>query len=266
MEDGRLGATLEALRYQGYSIVENAVPAELLERTRRALYRAQEAIEKQIGIERLRRAGELGVIRIPFLFDDTFFDYLTLDQVLEVVDATIGDTAILHLMNGFVLPSVAETGRAIFQQTFHRDFPRYFEGYLASINVFVAIDAFTTENGATLVVPATHQHEKPPNDSYMRAHALPICAPAGSLLIFDSTLWHAAGINQSGADRLALNMQFTKSFFKQQIDYVRALGDAKITALPARSAQLLGWYTRVVASLEEFYLPEEARLYRRGQG
>lgn len=266
MDDASIQNVLEGLAYQGYAFIESAVPAELLARTRTALYSAQKAIEREIGTERLARAGELGVVRIPFRFDETFFEYLTLAPVLEVVNATVGETAILHLMNGFILPSVEPAARKVFQQTFHRDFPRDLNGYVASINVFVAVDAFTPENGATLVVPGTHQRVRTPDEQYMRTHALPMCAPAGSLLLFDSTVWHAAGINHSGADRLALNMQFTKSFIKQQIDYVRALGSEKILTLPERSQQLLGWYTRVVTSLDEYYRPEGERLYRKGQG
>ncbi|HVJ22706.1 MAG TPA: hypothetical protein VM756_02090, partial [Burkholderiales bacterium] len=72
--------------------------------------------------------------------------------------------------------------------------------------------------------------------------------------------------NTSGRDRVAVNQQFTRSYDKQQIDYVRALGDAAITALPARSQQLLGYYTRVVTSLDEYYRPAAERLYRSGQG
>jgi ectoine hydroxylase-related dioxygenase (phytanoyl-CoA dioxygenase family) len=86
------------------------------------------------------------------------------------------------------------------------------------------------------------------------------------MIVFDSTLWHAAGANASGRDRLAINHQFTRSWIKQQIDYVRALGDAGVEAQPPRTQQLLGWYTRVVTSLDEFYQPAEQRLYRRGQG
>jgi ectoine hydroxylase-related dioxygenase (phytanoyl-CoA dioxygenase family) len=90
--------------------------------------------------------------------------------------------------------------------------------------------------------------------------------PPGSALVFDSTLWHAAGANVSGADRLAINHQFTRSYLKQQIDYVRAVGEAEVAQLPPRSQQLLGWYTRVVTSLDEYYRPEGQRLYRKGQG
>ena len=86
------------------------------------------------------------------------------------------------------------------------------------------------------------------------------------MIVFDSTLWHAAGDNTSGRDRLALNQQFTRSYIKQQIDYVRALGDDVVLAQQPRTQQLLGWYTRVVTSLEEFYRPPDQRLYRSGQG
>jgi ectoine hydroxylase-related dioxygenase (phytanoyl-CoA dioxygenase family) len=63
-----------------------------------------------------------------------------------------------------------------------------------------------------------------------------------------------------------VNQQFTRSYVKQQIDYVRALGDPAILALPARSQQLLGYYTRVVTSLDEYYRTGDERLYRAGQG
>jgi ectoine hydroxylase-related dioxygenase (phytanoyl-CoA dioxygenase family) len=53
---------------------------------------------------------------------------------------------------------------------------------------------------------------------------------------------------------------------KQQIDYVRALGDGAVTRLPERSQQLLGYHTRVVTSLDEYYRPAAERLYRAGQG
>ena len=79
-------------------------------------------------------------------------------------------------------------------------------------------------------------------------------------------LYHAAGRNTSGRDRVAINHQFTLAYFKQQIDYVRALGDDVVEALPPRTQQILGWYTRVVTSLDEYYVPAEKRLYRSGQG
>ena len=116
------------------------------------------------------------------------------------------------------------------------------------------------------MVPGSHQKAETPRLDELRERAVSAECPAGSMIVFDSTLWHAAGENTSGRDRLAINHQFTRSYVKQQIDYCRALSSEAILARPARTQQLLGWYTRVVTSLDEFYRPAERRLYRGGQG
>jgi ectoine hydroxylase-related dioxygenase (phytanoyl-CoA dioxygenase family) len=261
-----LAATLESLRDDGLAVLTDVVPPPLLEEARGAMYRVQREIQREVGEERLRRAGELGLLRLMLKYDRCFFRFLEIGPALAAIDATVGPTAILHTQNGFILPSLpsGETP-VVFQNTFHRDFPRYLHGYVMSMNVMFAIDAFTPDNGGTRFVPATHQRGEPPSLEFMKDHALSPACPPGAMLLFDSTLWHAAGINCSGKDRLSINHQFTRSYIKQQIDYVRALGEAVILAQRPRTQQLLGWYTRVVTSLDEYYQPEERRLYRKGQ-
>ena len=260
-------AVLDQVGTAGYAVVESVVGGSFLATTREAMYRSQEAIRRDVGEERLRRAGELGVLRLMLKYDPHFFKFLEIPEVLAIVDDTVSNTAIMHLQNGFILPSLpAGQTPTIFQNTFHQDFPRVLNGYMASINIMFAIDEFSTATGATLVVPGTHQMMTPPSDEYLKANAVTMECPAGSMVVFDSTLWHAAGANTSGRDRLAINHQFTRSYIKQQIDYVRALGDEVVLAQPPRTQQLLGWYTRVVTSLDEYYRPENERLYRKGQG
>jgi|SRR5579883_200953 len=262
-----LSLTLGALRYNGCAVITGVLDDTFLAETRERMYQVQAAIRAEIGAERLQRAGELGILRLMLKYDPHFFRFLEVPEVLAVVDQTIGETAILHLQNGFILPSYSpgETPK-VFQNNFHMDFPRVLNGYLASVNVFFAIDPFTKANGATLVVPGTHHKPERPPTEYLEAAAIPVECAAGAMLVFDSTLYHAAGANVSGADRLAINHQFTRSWIKQQIDYVRALGDGVILEQRPRTQQLLGWYTRVVTSLDEYYRPEAERLYRRGQG
>jgi ectoine hydroxylase-related dioxygenase (phytanoyl-CoA dioxygenase family) len=258
---------LEALHDAGYALVEGVLDTAFLTETRAALYQAQEAIVRDIGIERLARAGELGVLRLMMKYVPHFYRFLELPELLAVVDATVSTTAIMHLQNGFILPSFPPGQTPIVSQnSYHQDFPRVLGGHVASVNCLFAIDPFSVDNGATLVVPGSHQRPGRPNPASLASAAVPIECPAGSMVVFDSTLWHAAGHNVSGRDRLAINHQFTRSFIKQQIDYVRALGPAAIEAQPPRTQQLLGWYTRVITSLDEYYQPEDRRLYRKGQG
>ena len=259
--------TVNAVRTAGYMIVEGVLDASVVAETRDRMYAVQKKIQSDVGKDRLTRAGELGVLRNMMKYDEFFLKYLELPEVLQVVDATVSNTAILHLQNGFILPSFppGEVPKT-FQNKFHMDFPRVLNGYLASINTLFAIDAFTSSNGGTLAVPGTQQQTTAPDPGYLEATAAPVECAAGSMLVFDSTLWHAAGANVSGKDRLGMNHQFTRSFIKQQVDYVRALSDSVVERQPPRTQQLLGWYTRVVTSLDDYYQPEEKRLYRRGQG
>jgi len=258
---------LEAVRAQGFSIVTNVVEDAIVQETSDRMYAVQEAIVADIGQDRLEAAGELGVLRGMMRYDRWFLRFLELPDVLAVVDGTVSDTSIMHLQNGFILPSF-EPGEApqVFQNQFHMDFRRVLNGYMASINIFIPLVDFYEENGGTLVVPNSHQSETVPSDEYLQPRAIPVECPAGSMIVYDSTLYHAAGQNRSGKDRLSINHQFTRSFFKQQIDYVRLLGDDAIEPLLPRTRQLLGWYTRVVTSLDEYYRPPDERLYRGGQG
>jgi len=258
---------VEKVLADGFAVIESVVDSSTLDETRARMYAVRESIVKEVGEDRLQRAGELGVLRLMMRFEPFFFRFLEIPEVLSIVDATVSPTAILHLQNGFILPSfLPPGGQRVFQNSYHQDFPRILNGYLASINVLFAIDDFSRENGATWVVPRTQQTPAAPPADIVAADAMPIECPAGSMIVFDSTLWHAAGSNTSGRDRLAINQQFTRSWIKQQIDYVRALGPGLVEAQQPRTKQMLGWYTRVVTSLEEYYQPAEHRLYRKGQG
>ena len=262
-----LAKALETMRALGFVAVSGVLDEATLKRLRQAMYGAQKAITAEVGQERLQRAGELGVLRLLCKYDQAFLDLLAIPEILAIIDATVSPTAILHLQNGFILPSF-KPGEApkVFQNRYHMDFPRNLNGYFMSVNVMLAIDEFRPDNGATIVLPGTHQKVVAPQLDKLEHTAMPATCPAGSMLVFDSTLYHAAGPNTSGADRLAINNQFTRSYVKQQIDYVRALGEDVVLAQPDRTQQLLGWYTRVVSSLDEYYQPADKRLYRSGQG
>ena len=262
-----LAKTLEALRNEGFMIVEGVLESDFIDETTEAMYRAQQAIHAEVGKERLERAGELGVLRLMMKFEPSLLKFLEISSVLDIVDNTVSNTAIMHLQNGFILPSFPpDETPEVFQNNYHPDFPRVLNGYMASINIFFALVDFEAANGATKVVPGTHQRMDRPSLEYCNENAIDAECPRGSMLVFDSTLWHAAGKNTSGDNRLSINHQFTRSYIKQQIDYVRALGHDLVLQQPDRTQQLLGWYTRVVTSLDEYYQPSEKRLYRAGQG
>lgn len=249
----------------GYAVVENALSAKQRQDTAAAMYRTRDAIYKELGFERLDAAGESGILRLMCKFEPYFLTLLENPLIVDVLEAALSPTSVMHLQQGIMLsPQKNGTGK-MFQNSWHPDFIRLLNGFRASINFMFAVTDYTRETGATHVLPGSHQKAAPPAEILER-DGIPVEAPAGSVIIFDSTLWHKSGCNTSGSDRLAINHQFTCSWFKQQMDYVRALDEDLILSLPERSQQMLGYFTRVPTSLDEYYQPADKRLYRAGQG
>lgn len=135
------------------------------------------------------------------------------------------------------------------------------------INALVMLDDFTLENGATHLLSSSQNILDKPDDAYFFEHADRAIGRRGSLLLFDSRLWHATGKNSTAAPRRALTLTFTSPFFKQQLDYPRLYKNVW-TALPVDDPwlmQTIGFNSRVPESLDQFYLPVDQRFYKRGQ-
>ena len=91
------------------------------------------------------------------------------------------------------------------------------------------LDDFTGDNGATRVVPGSHRSGRAPGDAMSDVRAahpeeLLLLAPAGTVVVFNSHLWHGGTVNRSPAPRRALHSYFTRRGNTQQLDqgkYVR---------------------------------------------
>jgi ectoine hydroxylase-related dioxygenase (phytanoyl-CoA dioxygenase family) len=112
----------------------------------------------------------------------------------------------------------------------------------------------------------SHRQPKRPSDDEFFQRAVRAVGPAGSIVMFDSNLWHAAGVNRSDRPRRALTLAFTRPFIKQQLDYPRALGYECGDSYSPALRQLLGYNARVPTSLDEWYQPPQKRLYKPDQG
>jgi ectoine hydroxylase-related dioxygenase (phytanoyl-CoA dioxygenase family) len=91
------------------------------------------------------------------------------------------------------------------------------------------LDDFTADNGATRVVPGSHRFGASPRQALpdpAAAHPgeVRLTAEAGTVVIFNSHLWHGGTRNRSGRPRRALHSYFTRRGNRQQLDqkaYIR---------------------------------------------
>ena len=176
-------------------------------------------------------------------------------NVLAVCRQLLGDYIVLTQQNAIVNPA----GRPHHQTACHRDLP--YQHFVSSrplaVSALFCVDAFTRENGATVVLPGTHRIEQFPSDAVIADLERPVEAPAGSFLVFDSMLFHRAGHNGSTMPRRAVNHVYALPFIGQQISIPDVLG-GRYADDPAL-ARLLGYETRPAPSLDAWWSSRRAR-------
>jgi ectoine hydroxylase-related dioxygenase (phytanoyl-CoA dioxygenase family) len=104
-----------------------------------------------------------------------------------------------------------------------------------------AIDDFTEENGATLVLPMSHRWDDRMPTEADRAELVPALMPAGSLVFFLGTLWHGAGANRSTATRMAATAQYCEPWARQQENYSLAISRERAMLCSETIQGMLGY-------------------------
>ena len=249
------------LAQDGWALLPSVLPKTLIARLAGGLQKEYEA-QRAIQVANDVGEGTDGTVHHLPCGGSVFLELLEQGCWGAILTDFFGGPYILNTYGGVLnLP-----GRPSYVGKVHRDL-RLFSGELPLMaQLLVMLDDFTEENGATYLLTRSHRlNEKPPDDLFFR-EAVRAISPAGSVLVFNSNLWHASGANRSKTPRRALTLAFTRPFIKQQLDYPRALGYDRAESFSPALRQLLGYNARVPSSLDEWYQPPERRLYKRDQG
>jgi ectoine hydroxylase-related dioxygenase (phytanoyl-CoA dioxygenase family) len=168
---------------------------------------------------------EAGTDRLSDLVNkDPMFDVcFTHPVVLAAMAHVLGDFKLSSLNYRSALP-----GKGL--QGLHADWGRRQPGEGFSVcNSIWLLDDFTAENGATRLVPGSHLRPELPNDvlddpAAPHPDQVQLIAPAGTVVIFNSHVWHGGTLNTTDRPRRAMHSYFTGRANAQQLDqrkYVR---------------------------------------------
>jgi hypothetical protein len=210
------------------------------------VYGAAECREMAAGFDQLsaaegERGGhevhvEPGVPRVSNIFNKTtvFDRCLACKPMLAASHYLLGEFK-LHGAN------LRDPVKGQGQQDLHVDVPKRFADDWWVSNAIILFDDMTLDNGPTRVVPGSH-HWPPINVPYVNAAdweappltpeeqarvprdlAAPypgevlVTAPAGAVVVINSSLWHSGTRNQSGARRRVLHLTYTRRDLPQQL-------------------------------------------------
>ena len=126
------------------------------------------------------------------------------------------------------------------------------------ISVFWALDDTTDMNGATEVLPFSHQWDAPDiagrlqdehfgqledlsETSQGEIECVKATMKAGSVMIMRSDVWHRGGANQTDTDRLIVTPQYCAGWARPLETMLLAVPPETVARLPSRTQALLGY-------------------------
>ena len=174
----------------------------------------------------------------------------------------LGDTCIVYAYTSSSMPPRGTN----FSNRIHVDCPRVIPGYISNVGVMLALDDFTAENGAPFFLPGSFTRESVPTPEEFAAAAERVFPAAGDMVIFNARTFHRGGDNLTERPRHALTLNVCRAYMRQRFDYPRLVPREIVDQLTEVGRRFLGFHVRMPTSLEEYYLPEEQRLYKANQG
>jgi hypothetical protein len=250
------------MRVLGFAIFHEVVAPALIERIRLDLPKRQESC-RYWQMKNGLTSGMEGAAHHIVGGEDSLAEFLENLYLDEFIHRYFGGQYILNSFGALInMPGAGASYKH--GHAFHRDVRTFSGGFRLLLNMLVMVDEFTIQNGATRVVPGSHLVEARPSDHYLESHAIRLQGAPGTIVLFDSNVWHSAAPNTSARPRMALTPTFSRPFFKQQLDYPRFLGEAY--PKNERLRQLYGFNARTPSNYDEWYQPPERRMYKPGQG
>ncbi len=220
----------------GYTIVEGFLELDRLDNICRDLEPIFRMTGKRDTHGKGRHSG-IQAVHVHNLFAKTrAADEIAIDpMLLMIIEGVLGPQFQMSVATA-MCPEPGIDPQHLHQDDGHYPLPRPHMPLIA--NTLIALDDFTRENGATMVVPGSHKWTRAVE---LDAKVVYAEMPAGSLLIFDGALWHGGGGNTTrDRRRRSINLNFNLSWLRQQENQYIAIPRKVWLSLLVRLQRLLG--------------------------
>ena len=113
----------------------------------------------------------------------------------------------------------------------------------------LALDDFTSSNGATEFVPGSHKFLRRPSPSDVSSNEAEIAeCKAGSLIIFDGAVWHHSIANKTNEFRMGLMLSYAASYFMElcgEEEHLTVIPKEIIESFSPKMKQMIGYHRAI---------------------
>ncbi|MCO5249545.1 MAG: phytanoyl-CoA dioxygenase family protein [Chitinophagales bacterium] len=246
---------IQRIREEGYIIVEDVIEPALLEDAKKQLITS---IDKEAAFHGKKDFQEYGMLLCCPIYGESFLKLADNKDLMTPFDWVLGDTSIIYVYTSSSIPPQQKN----YASRIHVDRPHFIPDFIEALGCLILLDDFAEDNGATWILPKSHQMKEQPSSEYFYQHAKRVIAPKGSVFYFHLRLWHAGGQNNTNLWRHSLGIGMVRGYMKQRIDIPRAMQNVDISDISDFGLQKLGFFSQPPISLKEYYLPIEQRMYK----
>ncbi|MEM9514036.1 MAG: phytanoyl-CoA dioxygenase family protein [Actinomycetota bacterium] len=111
---------------------------------------------------------------------------------------------------------------------------------LGAATIF-AVDDFTADNGATVVIPGSHVWDGHFPTTQEASRAVPAVMPKGSMLFFLGTTWHGGGANRTDRSRMCVTAQYCRPWCRPQENFSLSVSRERAARSSEHVQRLLGY-------------------------
>ncbi|MEM7252080.1 MAG: phytanoyl-CoA dioxygenase family protein [Pseudomonadota bacterium] len=221
------------LARDGYVVLENQLKGDALADAQAAL----DAInaETRLGIyefEGSRTRRGYNVVSKSRAFDEMAMHR----GVLAIIETYFGEAPQLSASMGMTL-FAGQRAQPLHRDTGH--YPLPWPRPPLEVNAIWALDDFRETNGATRFLPRSHQI---PGEARPSGDAQSATMPAGSVMMYDGSLWHGGGECTEPGPRRSVNHIYARQWLRQQDNMYLSIPQQDVLAMPKVMQRLLGFW------------------------
>ncbi len=212
-DSGATTAHVERIARDGYTIVHDAIEADLLDALQADLARMEQEERVAAGDNIFEGFRTVRASTTCSRAAKVFFESIPVHEaVLPIVEQVLDSGCLVSSLSSIAIDP-GETAQPIHADDQLIPLPRPHVPIVC--NTMWAITDFTEQNGATRLVPGSHTRDRAP-DFGEAPETIAAEMRRGSVLVYNGSLWHGGGANGSTARRLGIAMNYCAGWVRQQ--------------------------------------------------